>query len=118
MTPMLPQEEAGAMIAHYLKQLAARAGVRWTAANDNDMQRLGELLGQSDANGDTIVPYCQPAPSRQLPTRVTQVLAREQVDAADLDPQYQAWRQRQRRAPESDTTVVERMTKRERVDVR
>jgi hypothetical protein len=37
--------------------------------------------------GDTIAPYYQDEP-RQIPTPVTQVLAREQADAADLDPQY------------------------------
>jgi hypothetical protein len=118
MPSAMPHEEAGAIIAHYFKQIAGRASVRWTQANDRDMQRLGELLGQAYAAGDTITPYCQPDLQKQLPTRVTQVLAGDQADAADLDPQYQAWRQRQRRAAEHDTTVVERMTSRERANGR
>ena len=40
-----PAALAGAIIAHYLRNLTIAQGKRWTPANDRDMQRLTELLG-------------------------------------------------------------------------
>jgi hypothetical protein len=44
---MDPQREAGAIMAHYLRQLTQAAGRRWTPANDADMQRLAALLAET-----------------------------------------------------------------------
>jgi hypothetical protein len=92
--------EAAAIIAHYLRQLAARNGFRWTAENDRDMNRLAAALGQ-DAPADTIPPY-------QSDERATVVLER---DPAASDTNYQEWRRRQY-ADDADTAAVRRMTRR------
>lgn len=130
---MTPHNEAGAIIAHYLRQLTMASGRRWTEHNDHDMRRLTELLAEDD-DRETITPYYQPAaPStlpiepptaepRQLDSRVTTVLeqptGREHAPADDLDdPSYQQWRaqrpreQRQREAEEA-LRLVHRETRR------
>jgi hypothetical protein len=121
---MTPHTEAGAIIAHYLRQLTQASGRRWTEHNDHDMRRLTELLADDDDDRETITPFYQPAAPptlpfeppavepRQLDTRVTTVLdqpaTRERAPADDLDdPSYQQWRaqrpreQRQREAEEA-----------------
>src|SRR5258705_6212841 len=112
---MTRHNEAGALIAHYLRQLTQVAGLRWTEHNDRDMRRLAELLADDDRA--TIMPFYPPAPPelpveppvgepRQLDTRVTTVLdqpaSRERAPAEDLDdPSYQRWRaQRPREQPQ------------------
>ena len=129
---MTPQNEAGAIIAHYLRQLTQASGRRWTEHNDHDMRRLAALLADDDR--ETITPFYQPATPpelpveppaaepRQLDTRVTTVLeqpvGRERAPADDLDdPSYQRWReqrpreQRQREADEA-LRLVQRETRR------
>jgi hypothetical protein len=129
---MTPHNEAGAIIAHYLRQLTMASGRRWTEHNDHDMRRLTELLADDDR--ETITPYYQPAAPptlpvepaaaepRQLDSRVTTVLEqpteRERAPADDLDdPSYQQWRaqrpreQRQREAEEA-LRLVQRETRR------
>lgn len=87
--------ESGAIIAHYLRQLAQRSGLRWTTANDRDMQRLAELLGDGEA-ADTIPPY---QPERERTTVVLEQPA---------DPRFEAWRRRRA----DDESAVGRMTSR------
>jgi hypothetical protein len=129
---MTPHNEAGAIIAPYLRQLTIASGRRWTEHNDHDMRRLTELL--ADDGRETITPYYQPAAPptlpvepaaaepRQLDSRVTTVLEqpteRERAPADDLDdPSYQQWRaqrpreQRQREAEEA-LRLVQRETRR------
>jgi len=129
---MTSHNEAGAIIAHYLRQLTIASGRRWTEHNDHDMRRLTELLADDDR--ETITPYYQPAAPptlpvepaaaepRQLDSRVTTVLEqpteRERAPADDLDdPSYQQWRaqrpreQRQREAEEA-LRLVQRETRR------
>jgi hypothetical protein len=128
---MNAQQEAGAIIAHYLRQLTHASGRRWTAQNDHDMQRLAALLADEEA--ETIAPYYQPAPellagstsspqaepAGQIGSAVTQVLEREPAkrqpaSADDLDdPNFQRWRQQRQRA-QSNTTIAQRMIDRER----
>lgn len=92
--------EAAAIVAHYLRQLAARNGLRWTAENDRDMDRLAAAL-DGGAPLDTIPPY-------QSDERATVVLER---DPAASDARYQEWRRRQY-ADDADTAAVRRMTRR------
>jgi hypothetical protein len=127
---MTRHNEAGAIIAHYLRQLTQASGWRWTEHNDHDMRRLAELLADDDR--ETIAPFYQPAappelpveppaaePPHQLDTRVTTVLEREPAsryaaNADDLDdPNYQRWRQQRQRA-QSETSIAQRMLDRER----
>jgi hypothetical protein len=127
---MTRHNEAGAIIAHYLRQLTQASGRRWTEHNDHDMRRLAELLADDDR--ETIAPFYQPAappelpaeppaaePPHQLDTRVTTVLEREPAsryaaNADDLDdPNYQRWRQQRQRA-QSETSIAQRMLDRER----
>ena len=130
---MTPHNEAGAIIAHYLRQLTLASGRRWTEHNDHDMRRLAELLADAD-DRETITPFYQPAAPpdlpvepqaaepRQLDTRVTTVFerptGREPASVDDLDdPNYQQWRaqrpreQRQREAEEA-LRLVQRETRR------
>lgn len=92
--------EAAAIIGHYLRQLAARSGLRWTEANECDMQRLSALL-DGGAPLDTIPPF---TPDE----RQTIELER---DPAASDANYQEWRKRQY-ADDADTAAVRRMTRR------
>lgn len=92
--------EAAAIIAHYLRQLAARNGLRWTAENDRDMNRLAAALGQ-DSPADTIPPF-------QPDERTTLVLER---DPAASDANYQEWRRRQYEG-DADSAAIRRMTRR------
>lgn len=89
--------EAAAIIAHYLRQLAACSGLRWTEANERDMARLAAALNQ-DAPLDTIPPF-------QPDDRQTIELER---DPAASDANYQEWRRRQYA---DDEASVRRMTR-------
>src|SRR5215211_9109491 len=123
---MTRHTEAGAIIAHYLRQLTQASGRRWTEHNDHDMRRLAELLADEDR--ETITPFYPPAAPlelpveplaaepRQLDTRVTTVLdkpaGRELAAADDLDdPNYQRWRQQRERG---ETKIAQRILDRER----
>jgi hypothetical protein len=64
-TQMNAQQEAGAIIAHYLHQLTQASGRRWTVQNDHDMQRLAALLAGDQT--EAIAPYYQPAPTIAAP---------------------------------------------------
>lgn len=102
---MQPSEHAAALIAHYLRELTIRAGLRWTAANDADMETLADLLGQCEAEPalDAIPPFTAPVYS----DRVTQVFERDPVEAA-----AEIARQGRRRYSEDDD--ARRMLRRER----
>ena len=111
---MTPQQEAGAIIAHYLRELTLASGRRWTEHNDHDMRRLAALLADDDR--DTITPFYQPAAPvtrpaapvappalpveppaaqpRQLDTRVTTVLERPAVIERPAAPEQPAGRER------------------------
>jgi hypothetical protein len=101
---MSPSEHAAAIVRHYLRNLTLRAGLKWTDANDADMQTLASLLDQVEAAPelDSIPPFVaclQPTDPPQLDTRVTQVFDRPQ----DADPNFRAWRGR--KAVEDDAEV-------------
>jgi hypothetical protein len=84
-----PGEHAASIVRHYLKALTAHAGLRWTDANDQDMQTLAGLLdvaAPQDDVSDTIPPYQSAHP--QLNTRVTQVLTQEEKQLRD----FEIWR--------------------------
>mgnify|MGYP006323795769 CR=1 FL=1 len=49
-----PAALAGAIIAHYLRNLTIAQGKRWTPSNDRDMQRLTELLDELGISGESI----------------------------------------------------------------
>jgi hypothetical protein len=55
---MNAQQEAAAILAHYLRQLTQATGRRWTPANDHDMTRLAALLADDDQ--ETIPLYYRP----------------------------------------------------------
>ena len=63
-----PAALAGAIIAHYLRNLTIAQGKRWTPSNDHDMQRLTELLGDLGIAGESIPAFtteaAPPAPER------------------------------------------------------
>lgn len=99
-------EEAAAIVAHYLRALTERSGLRWTAANDRDMDTLAGLLGQVDTAPelDSIPPYELPI----VNDRVTQVFERDPVThAAELARAGRA------RYDEADDVPVRRMLRRE-----
>ena|SRR6266498_4042003 len=103
-----PGEHAASIVRHYLKALTAHAGLRWTAANDADMQTLANLLDlaepQDDA-GDTIPPF-RPAAPPQLDTRVTQQLNWEEKQLRD----FEIWRKQ--RAEDERVDQARRMMRR------
>jgi hypothetical protein len=102
MSSIAPSQHAAAIVAHYLKHLTERSGLRWTDANDADMQTLASLLDQADAAPelDSIPPFRAAAPP-QLDTRVTQVFERDGNDAIP-DPAFQKWRGQQRYSEDDD----------------
>lgn len=90
---MTPQQEAAAILNHYMAQLAQRCDAAWTDRNRADIERAALLLAQSgEEPADEIPPYRAAAP-RQLDTRVTQVLERE-PQPQDADPRYRQWQER------------------------
>ena len=66
-----PAALAGAIIAHYLRNLTIAQGKRWTPANDRDMQRLTELLGDLGIAGESIPAFtaepAAPEPAERRP---------------------------------------------------
>ncbi len=103
-----PGEHAAGIISHYLRALASQAGLRWTPANDRDMQTLATLLDvgepQDDAS-DTIPPYQHHAPA-QVETRVTRQLDWEEKQLRD----FEIWRQQ--RAEDERIAQARRMVNR------
>lgn len=93
-----PSDHAAAIVAHYLRVLTERAGLRWTSANDADMDTLADLLADAAPELGTIPPY-QPIVS----DRQTVVLDRD-----ELDPAFERWRRERQ-----DEQAV-RMLRRER----
>lgn len=82
-----PEQQAARIIAHYLKALTLRTGLRWTSANDRDMAMLGELLGVELEASDTIPPYDPPIVS----DRQTVVLDRNDYEKRQWND-FEAWR--------------------------
>lgn len=103
---MTPQEQAAAILNHYMEQLARRSGLRWTERNRADIEQAALLLSQDadDQDADTIPPY-QPQ-QYQLETRVTQVL--DQRNAAEDDPRFVAWRDQRRHESEQARRMLAR----------
>lgn len=86
-----PEQQAARIIAHYLKALTLRTGLRWTSANDRDMALIGELLGVEVESSDTIPPFDMSQAERPIVSdRVTQAFEREPADYGDA--QFAAWR--------------------------
>jgi hypothetical protein len=94
-----PSEHASLIIGHYLRALTERAGLRWTDANDQDMQTLASLLDADEAAPelDSIPPFERPIAS----DRQTLVLERAGNDTIP-DEAFQRWRGRQRDAEADD----------------
>ena len=107
---MTPQEQAAAILNHYMEQLARRAGLRWTDKNRQDIERAAQLLSEEATEvEDTIPPYdpeSQQLETRQLETRVTQALERRPTED---DPDFQRWRWERY----SDTEQARRILRRE-----
>jgi len=140
---MATQNEASAIIAHYLRQLTQAAGMRWTEHNDHDMQRLGELLAGDDRRTITpfyppaavpVQPAAAPAPpaaqltqpaepptpapeARQLDTRVTTVLeqpaGRARASTDDVDDPNYQQWRAQREPRQREAEEALRMLRRE-----
>lgn len=100
---ILPQDEAAAILNHYLGQLARAAGLRWSERNQSDIERAAQLLCQADAPGDEIPPY-QPIMS----DRRTVVLDRDDYG----DARFGQWRAQRR--TNGDEEATQRMLNRER----
>lgn len=82
-----PEQQAARIIAHYLKHLTLRTGLRWTSANDRDMAMLGELLGVEVETSDTIPAFDAPIVS----DRQTVVLDRDDYERKQWGD-FEAWR--------------------------
>jgi hypothetical protein len=97
-----PSEHASAIIAHYLRALTERAGLRWTQANDADMQTLASLLEAVEATPelDSIPPFERPIVS----DRQTVVLDRG--NDAIPDPSFQKWRGQRRWSEDDDVRRI------------
>lgn len=94
-----PATMAGAIIAHYLRNLTIGAGRRWTAANDRDMARLTELLDELGAIGESIPAFTPaPAPAEAAPERAV-------PDPAKADPRFADWREARRSAEEDGRSI-------------
>ena len=100
-----PAALAGAIIAHYLRQLALAQGKRWTPANDRDMARLTELLGELGIAGESIPAFtAEPVPAPAERTTV----AFEKPTTAEDDPSFVRWK---REREQDDERAVTRMTR-------
>jgi hypothetical protein len=91
---MQPNEEAAAILNWYFRQLAHRAGLRWSDRNQADIERACELLSSSDEPIEELPPYQRPIVS----DRVTQVFERDEPPTREpiaVDPEwekFQRWR--------------------------
>lgn len=82
---------AGDIIAHYIRNLTLASGKRWSAANDRDMRRMGELLAELGQSGESI-PAFLTEPSLPAPAeRVT--VAFDKPATAEDDPAFVRWKQ-------------------------
>lgn len=102
-TTTAPAVQAGAIIAHYLRNLTLASGKRWTAANDRDMQRLSDLLAEAGASGESIPAFCElmTAPPAERTT-----VSFDKPTTAENDPGYLRWKQQRER---DDRAAVSRM---------
>jgi hypothetical protein len=99
-----PSEHASLIIAHYLRALTERAGLRWTAQNDQDMETLADLLGACEEAQDSIPPYEWPVVS----DRQTIVFDRDEPPADYGDPNFARWRGRHYREDDDVRRLVRR----------
>jgi hypothetical protein len=108
MSSIPPAEHAAAIVAHYLRALTERAGLRWTPQNDADMQALAQLLDavEAEVEQDSIPPFERPIVS----DRQTVILDRNGNDGIP-DPSFQKWRGQQRYT-EDDDAAVRRLVRR------
>lgn len=95
---MNAQQEAAAILNHYLAQLARACDMKWSPRNAADIERAVALMGESEAPLDEVPPYVRS-------DRVTQVFERDDHG----DPQFRRWRER--RAVQDEET--ERLLRRE-----
>lgn len=91
-----PEQQAARIIAHYLKHLTIRTGLRWTSANDRDMALVAELLGVEVEDSDAIPAYDEAPPVRS--DRVTEVFERDDYG----DPQFARFRGRRQWEEQSE----------------
>ena len=96
---------AGDIIAHYLRNLTIASGKRWTPANDRDMARLTELLGELGISGESIPAFTVEA-APPAPERAT--VAFEKPTTAEDDPSFVRWK---REREQDDERAVTRMTR-------
>ena len=85
-----PAVLAGAIIAHYLRNLTIAQGKRWTTANDRDMAHLTELLGELGIAGESIPAFTA--------ERATVAFDKPADDPAATDPRFAQWREARRQA--------------------
>lgn len=102
-----PAALAGAIIAHYLRNLTIAQGKRWTPANDRDMARLTELLGELGISGESIPAFTtEEAP----PERTTVAFDKPaEADPATTDPRFAEWRAARRQSGQDDERSIGRM---------
>jgi hypothetical protein len=96
MSSIAPQDEAAAIFVRLFESLARASGKTLRSTTRNDIARACELLSQSGQEYDLLDDLLEHTPPRRDYATVS--FSRDQVDAADRDPQYVAWRERQRRA--------------------
>ncbi len=101
-----PAALAGAIIAHYLRNLTIAQGKRWTPANDRDMQRLTELLGDLGIAGESIPAFTAEPAAPEPAERAT--VAFEKPTTAEDDPSFVRWK---REREQDDERAVTRMTR-------
>lgn len=95
---------AGDIIAHYLRNLTIGQGKRWTPANDRDMARLTELLGELGIAGESIPAFtAEPVPAPAERTTVA-----FEGPLAEDDPGFVRWK---REREQDDERAVTRMTR-------
>jgi hypothetical protein len=99
---ILPSDEASLILRHYVRTLVERSGLRWTAANDADFDRLADRLDQAAPELDEMPPYTPPIVS----DRQTVVLDRPQ----DADPNFRRWQAQ--RADDERVEQARRMMRR------
>ncbi len=104
-----PAALAGAIIAHYLRNLTIAQGKRWTPSNDRDMQRLTELLDELGISGESIPAFtAEPTPAPAERTTVAFEKPAE-TDPAVSDPRFAQWREARRQSGQDDERSIGRM---------
>lgn len=64
---MSAHDEAALILSHYFRSLARAAGVKWTAQNDSDMQRVADLLGDGGLTEIPAFPQLADEPPAEQP---------------------------------------------------